>query len=121
MQNNLVKIDNLLSYTHKKKVLNCGIRVHSPQKNTAIFRLQQKRLHLQKQSHLQAYFHQTQLAEDQYTPVQDHADTSLANPTLSRTAQTLSPLLEPSTPCPEMHYVPSDCETMEAQQGVLVK
>ncbi|XP_053473959.1 serine/threonine-protein kinase SIK2a isoform X1 [Ictalurus furcatus] len=85
------------------------------------YRLQQKRLHLQKQSHLQAYFHQTQLAEDRYTPVQDHADTSLANPTLSRTAQTLSPLLEPSTPCPEMHYVPSDCETMEAQQGVLVK
>ncbi|XP_053086259.1 serine/threonine-protein kinase SIK2a isoform X4 [Pangasianodon hypophthalmus] len=87
------------------------------------YRLQQKRLHLQKQSHLQAYFHQTQLAEDRYPPVQDHADTSLTSPTFSRTPQTLSPLLEPGTPYPEMHSVPSDCETMEAQQGgcVLVK
>lgn len=90
---------------------------------TAIFRLQQKRLHLQKQSHLQAYFHQTQLAEDRYPPVQDHADTSLTSPSFSRTPQTLSPLLEPGTPYPETHSMSSDCETMEAQQGgcVLVK
>ncbi|KAK3527353.1 hypothetical protein QTP86_021937, partial [Hemibagrus guttatus] len=92
-------------------------------KNIGIFRLQQKRLHLQKQSHLQAYFHQTQLAEDRYPPVQDHADTAVASPTFSRTPQTLSPLLEPGTPYSEMHSVPSDCETTEAQQGgcVLVK
>ncbi|KAI5608346.1 serine/threonine-protein kinase SIK2 isoform 1 [Silurus asotus] len=87
------------------------------------YRLQQKRLHLQKQSHLQAYFHQTQLAEDRYPHVQDHADTALVGPPFSRTPQTLSPLLEPGTPYQEMHSVPSDCETMEAQQGgcVLVK
>ncbi|KAG7314524.1 hypothetical protein KOW79_021827 [Hemibagrus wyckioides] len=87
------------------------------------YRLQQKRLHLQKQSHLQAYFHQSQLADDRYPPVQDHADTALASPTFSRTPQTLSPLLEPGSPYPEMHSVPSDCETTEAQQGgcVLVK
>ncbi|KAI5089470.1 serine/threonine-protein kinase SIK2 isoform 1, partial [Silurus meridionalis] len=59
------------------------------------YRLQQKRLHLQKQSHLQAYFHQTQLAEDRYPHVQDHADTALVGPPFSRTPQTLSPLLEP--------------------------
>ncbi|KAG1957379.1 serine/threonine-protein kinase SIK2a isoform X1 [Pimephales promelas] len=37
-------------------------------------RLQQKRLYLQKQSQVQAYFHQMQLAEDGYPPPQDCRD-----------------------------------------------
>ncbi|XP_036435709.1 serine/threonine-protein kinase SIK2a [Colossoma macropomum] len=64
-------------------------------------RLQQKRLHLQKQSQLQAYFHQMQLAEDQYPPAQECLDpqhsTPLSSPPFSRT-QPLTPLLEPGTP-----------------------
>ncbi|XP_055056396.2 serine/threonine-protein kinase SIK2a isoform X1 [Misgurnus anguillicaudatus] len=52
-------------------------------------RLQQKRLYLQKQSQVQAYFHQMQLAEDPFTPSQDP-------PSFTRT-QTLTPFLEPST------------------------
>ncbi|TSP36127.1 Serine/threonine-protein kinase SIK2 [Bagarius yarrelli] len=88
------------------------------------YRLQQKRLHLQKQPHLQGFFHQSQLTEDQYPPVQDPTDTSVTSPAFSHTPETLSPLLEAGTSCTEMQPVPLDCETMESQQGgceVLVK
>lgn len=54
-------------------------------------RLQQKRLYLQKQSQVQAYFHQMQLAED---PQQ--GSRLLSSPPFTRT-QTLTPFLEPST------------------------
>ncbi|XP_066516623.1 serine/threonine-protein kinase SIK2a [Hoplias malabaricus] len=80
-------------------------------------RLQQKRLHLQKQSQLQAYFHQMQLAEDQYPPAQECSDpqhsSPLSSPPFSRT-QLLTPLLEPGNPTlpysPELLFPsPSDC------------
>ncbi|XP_057177139.1 serine/threonine-protein kinase SIK2a [Triplophysa rosa] len=54
-------------------------------------RLQQKRLYLQKQSQVQAYFHQMQLAED---PQQ--GSSPLSSPPFTRT-QTLTPFLEPRT------------------------
>ncbi|XP_068077154.2 serine/threonine-protein kinase SIK2a isoform X1 [Danio rerio] len=58
-------------------------------------RLQQKRLYLQKQSQVQAYFHQMQLAEDAY-PAQDPQISSSPQPSppFTRT-QTLTPFLEP--------------------------
>ncbi|XP_058633238.1 serine/threonine-protein kinase SIK2a isoform X2 [Onychostoma macrolepis] len=64
-------------------------------------RLQQKRLYLQKQSQVQAYFHQMQLAEDAYRPPQDSRDpqnssSPLSSPPFTRT-QTLTPFLEPGT------------------------
>lgn len=64
-------------------------------------RLQQKRLYLQKQSQVQAYFHQMQLAEDGYPPPQDCRDpqnssSPLSSPPFTRT-QTLTPFLEPGT------------------------
>uniref|UniRef100_A0A8B9L7C9 non-specific serine/threonine protein kinase n=1 Tax=Astyanax mexicanus TaxID=7994 RepID=A0A8B9L7C9_ASTMX len=85
-------------------------------------RLQQKRLHLQKQSQLQAYFHQMQLAEDQYPPTQECLDPQhappLSSPPFSRT-QPLTPLLEPGTTAlpysPDLLFPsaasPSDCPT----------
>ncbi|XP_043082727.1 serine/threonine-protein kinase SIK2-like [Puntigrus tetrazona] len=64
-------------------------------------RLQQKRLYLQKQSQVQAYFHQMQLAEDAYRPPQDsrdpqHSSSPLSSPPFTRT-QTFTPFLEPGT------------------------
>ncbi|XP_048045991.1 serine/threonine-protein kinase SIK2a isoform X1 [Megalobrama amblycephala] len=64
-------------------------------------RLQQKRLYLQKQSHVQAYFHQMQLAEDGYAPPLDCRDpqnssSPLSSPPFTRT-QTLTPFLEPGS------------------------
>uniref|UniRef100_A0A671SGV0 Salt-inducible kinase 2b n=2 Tax=Sinocyclocheilus anshuiensis TaxID=1608454 RepID=A0A671SGV0_9TELE len=64
-------------------------------------RLQQKRLYLQKQSQVQAYFHQMQLAEDAYPPPQDCKDpqistSPLSSPPFTRT-QNLTPFLEPCT------------------------
>uniref|UniRef100_A0A9J8DJK6 non-specific serine/threonine protein kinase n=1 Tax=Cyprinus carpio carpio TaxID=630221 RepID=A0A9J8DJK6_CYPCA len=64
-------------------------------------RLQQKRLYLQKQSQVQAYFHQMQLAEDAYPPLQDSRDpqnstSPLSSPPFTRT-QNLTPFLEPCT------------------------
>lgn len=61
-------------------------------------RLQQKRLYLQKQSQVQAYFHQMQLAEDAYPPAQDPqlSSSPLPSPPFTRT-QTLTPFLEPGT------------------------
>ncbi|XP_030648574.1 serine/threonine-protein kinase SIK2a [Chanos chanos] len=63
-------------------------------------RLQQKRLHLQKQSQLQAYLHQMQLAEDSYSTALDCGEpqqsSPLSSPSFTRT-QPLSPVLEPST------------------------
>ncbi|XP_051552056.1 serine/threonine-protein kinase SIK2-like isoform X2 [Myxocyprinus asiaticus] len=69
-------------------------------------RLQQKRLYLQKQSQVQAYFHQMQLAEDAFPNSQDcrdpqHISSPLSSPPFKQT-QTLTPFLEPSTsplPC----------------------
>ncbi|XP_059402935.1 serine/threonine-protein kinase SIK2-like isoform X1 [Carassius carassius] len=64
-------------------------------------RLQQKRLYLQKQSQVQAYFHQMQLAEDAYPLPQDTRDpqnstSPLSSPPFTRT-QNLTPFLEPCT------------------------
>ncbi|XP_052413476.1 serine/threonine-protein kinase SIK2 isoform X2 [Carassius gibelio] len=64
-------------------------------------RLQQKRLYLQKQSQVQAYFHQMQLAEDVYRPPQDSRDpqnysSPLSSPPFTWT-QTLTPFLGPAT------------------------
>ncbi|XP_051529817.1 serine/threonine-protein kinase SIK2-like [Myxocyprinus asiaticus] len=64
-------------------------------------RLQQKRLYLQKQSQVQAYFHQMQLAEDAFPNPQDcrdpqHSSSPVSSPPFTRT-QTLTPFLEPST------------------------
>ncbi|KAI2664266.1 Serine/threonine-protein kinase SIK2 [Labeo rohita] len=64
-------------------------------------RLQQKRLYLQKQSQVQAYFHQMQLAEDAYPTSQDSRDpqnssSPLSSPPFTRT-QTLTPFLDPGT------------------------
>lgn len=64
-------------------------------------RLQQKRLYFQKQSQVQAYFHQMQLAEDAYRPPQDSRDpqnssSPLSSPPFTWT-QTLTPFLEPGT------------------------
>uniref|UniRef100_A0A4W4GSM7 non-specific serine/threonine protein kinase n=1 Tax=Electrophorus electricus TaxID=8005 RepID=A0A4W4GSM7_ELEEL len=64
-------------------------------------RLQQKRLHLQKQSQLQSYIHQMQLAEDQYPPGQDCLDPQYGTPLPSSPfcrTQPLAPLLEPAAP-----------------------
>ncbi|XP_062844895.1 serine/threonine-protein kinase SIK2a isoform X2 [Trichomycterus rosablanca] len=77
------------------------------------YRLRQKRLHLQKQPQLQAYFSQT--------PGPDRADVPLTGPALLPTPQSLAPLLEPGAPPrPEPASVATDCETMEtveAQHG----
>uniref|UniRef100_A0A8C2E8J6 non-specific serine/threonine protein kinase n=1 Tax=Cyprinus carpio TaxID=7962 RepID=A0A8C2E8J6_CYPCA len=67
----------------------------------SMHRLQQKRLYLQKQSQVQAYFHQMQLAEDAYPPLQDSRDpqnstSPLSSPPFTRT-QNLTPFLEPCT------------------------
>ncbi|GAB1294198.1 Non-specific serine/threonine protein kinase [Apodemus speciosus] len=67
-------------------------------------RLQQKRLFLQKQSQLQAYFNQMQIAESSYPgpsqqlalPHQETPSTPQPPPSFSL-AQTLSPVLEPSS------------------------
>ncbi|XP_076867167.1 serine/threonine-protein kinase SIK2a [Brachyhypopomus gauderio] len=70
-------------------------------------RLQQKRLHLQKQSQLQAYLHQMQLPEDQFPPGQERADPQHGTPVPSTAfcrSQPLTPLLEPTAPT--ISYVP---------------
>ncbi|XP_016346034.1 serine/threonine-protein kinase SIK2-like isoform X1 [Sinocyclocheilus anshuiensis] len=71
-------------------------------------RLQQKRLYLQKQSQVQAYFHQMQLAEDAYHPPQDSRDPQNSSGPLSSSpftrTQTLAPFLEPGTS--SLTYVP---------------
>ncbi|XP_051981861.1 serine/threonine-protein kinase SIK2-like [Xyrauchen texanus] len=69
-------------------------------------RLQQKRLYLQKQSQVQAYFHQMQLTKDAFPNSQDcrdpqHISSPLSSPPFKQT-QTLIPFLEPGTssqPC----------------------
>uniref|UniRef100_A0A672R1M9 non-specific serine/threonine protein kinase n=1 Tax=Sinocyclocheilus grahami TaxID=75366 RepID=A0A672R1M9_SINGR len=69
-------------------------------------RLQQKRLYLQKQSQVQAYFHQMQLAEDAYRPPQDSRDPQNSSVPLSSPpfTRTLTPFLEPGTS--SLTYVP---------------
>ncbi|KAJ1075659.1 hypothetical protein K5549_017701, partial [Capra hircus] len=76
-------------------------------------RLQQKRLFLQKQSQLQAYFNQMQIAESSYPQPLPHQETpppSQPPPPFSLT-QPLSPVLEPPLPQP----VPRDAAAAAAR------
>uniref|UniRef100_A0A8C1TU19 non-specific serine/threonine protein kinase n=1 Tax=Cyprinus carpio TaxID=7962 RepID=A0A8C1TU19_CYPCA len=58
-------------------------------------RLQQKRLYLQKQSQMQAYFNQMHIVEDPYSPSPAHQQSSQASPQFAH-AQPLGHLMEPN-------------------------
>uniref|UniRef100_A0A672QFA1 non-specific serine/threonine protein kinase n=1 Tax=Sinocyclocheilus grahami TaxID=75366 RepID=A0A672QFA1_SINGR len=58
-------------------------------------RLQQKRLYLQKQSQMQAYFNQMHIVEDPYAPSPAHQQSSQASPQFAH-AQPLGHLMEPN-------------------------
>ncbi|NIG60409.1 serine/threonine-protein kinase SIK2-like [Pontoporia blainvillei] len=101
-----MKKPSLLSKAQNTCQLYCKEPPRSLEQQLQEHRLQQKRLFLQKQSQLQAYFNQMQIAESSYPQPLPHQETpppSQQPPPFSLT-QPLSPVLEPASE--QMQYSP---------------
>ncbi|XP_020021432.1 serine/threonine-protein kinase SIK2 isoform X3 [Castor canadensis] len=111
---------SLLSKAQNTCQLYCKEPPRSLEQQLQEHRLQQKRLFLQKQSQLQAYFNQMQIAESSYPqpnqqlplPHQENPPPSQQPPPFSLT-QPLSPVLEPSSE--QMQYTPFLSQYQEMQ------
>ncbi|MEE6508681.1 hypothetical protein FKM82_022325 [Ascaphus truei] len=109
---------SLLAQAQNSCQLYCKETPRSLEQQLQEHRLHQKRLFLQKQPQLQAYFNQMQIAESSY-PMQgqqlplSHQDTQQTQFTLS---QPLSPVMEPASD--EMQYDPflSQYHKLQSQQ-----
>uniref|UniRef100_A0A8C7A667 non-specific serine/threonine protein kinase n=1 Tax=Neovison vison TaxID=452646 RepID=A0A8C7A667_NEOVI len=115
---------SLLSKAQNTCPLYCKEPPRSLEQQLQEHRLQQKRLFLQKQSQLQAYFNQMQIAESPYPPPgqqlplprQDTSTPSPQPPPFSL-SQPLSPVLEPASE--QMQYSPFVSQFQELQLPAL--